>query len=185
MRVSEDGCAPGRGQLVLVAAVVVAVALVPIVFAYLQLGYHADVRAGGEYDDPTADATATLDRALHAAVATHSTENWSRRAAVVDGLRDRLDERVETVETARLDEGIARTVRFNGTATQQWAADGCPDGRGRAFGDCRAIDGVVVQDRAGDTVVLGIVVDVRVTTERGWTNTTVRLPTPAGRAATG
>lgn len=171
-----------RGQLVLVAAVVIAVALVPIVFAYLQLGYHADVRAGGEYGDPTADATATLDRALHAAVAAQSTENWSRRATMVDELRDRLDPRVETVEAARLDEGIARTVRFNRTAAGQWAAERCPDGSGRAFGDCRVIDGVVVQERAGDAVVLGVIVDVRVTTDRGWTNATVRLPTPAGRA---
>jgi len=171
-----------RGQLVLVAAVVVAVALVPIVFAYLQLGYHADVRAGGEYGDPTGDATATLDRALHAAVAAQPTENWSRRTVAVTALRDRLAPRIETVETARLDDGIARTVRFNRTTAQRWADRRCPDGRGRSFGDCRAIDGVVVQERAGDTVVLGIGVDVRVTTERGRTNVTGRLPTPAGRA---
>jgi len=169
-----------RGQLVLVAAVVVAVALLPIVVAYLQLGYHADVRASGEYDDPTDDVTTSLDRALHAAVAAQSRADWSQRETVIDTLRDRLDPRVETIETARLDEGIARSVRFNQTAATQWADGRCPGGRGREFGDCTASDGVVVQDRDGDTHVLGIAVDVRVTTERARTTVTTRVPTTAG-----
>jgi len=53
-----------RGQLVLVAAVLVAVALAPVVLASLQLGYHDDVRATAANGDPTADTVRVLDRAV-------------------------------------------------------------------------------------------------------------------------
>lgn len=171
-----------RGQLVLVAAVVVAVALVPIVLASLQLGYHADVRASGDYDDPTTDATTTLNRALHVETAdVPEAYDWGQRADAVQTVRDRLGPRIEAIERAQIEGGTARSVRFNQTAAQRWATASCPDGPGRQFGSCEAIDGVVVQERADQTHVLGIVVDVRVTSERGRTTVTVRLPTTAGR----
>lgn len=171
-----------RGQFVLVAAVVVAVALVPIVLAYLQLGYHADVRASGDYDDPTADATGTLTRAVATATAdVPANYDWSERGAAVTTVRDRLDSRIEHVEQARIEAGTARSVTYNQTAAAAWAASSCPDGPGRAFGPCEAIDGVVVQERAGETHVLGIAVDLVVTTQRGRTVATVEISTAAGR----
>ena len=171
-----------RGQLVLIAAVVVAVALVPVVLASLQLGYHADVRASGDYDDSTTDATATLNRALYVATAdVPETYDWSQRADAVQRVRDRLDPRIEAIERAQIEAGIARSVGFNRTVAQQWATASCPGGTGRDFGPCVAIDGVVVQDRAGQTHVLGIVVDLTVTTERARTMATVEISTVAAR----
>lgn len=54
-----------RGQLVLAAAVVIAIALVPVVIAYLQLGYHADIEASADYEDPLANGRRLLGRAIH------------------------------------------------------------------------------------------------------------------------
>jgi len=171
-----------RGQLVLVAAVVVAVALIPIVVAYLQLGYHADVRAGGDYDDPTGDATRTLTRALATASAdVPAAHGWTDRDDAATTVRDRLEPRIEHVERARLDAGTARSLSYNATEAQRWAASSCPSGDGRSFGRCVAIDGVVVQERADRTHVLGVAVDLTVTSERGRTMATVRVPTVAGR----
>jgi len=182
MAVFEESGNGARGQLVLVAAVVVAVALVPIVLAYLQLGYHADVRAGGDYDDPTADAIGTLTRALATATAdVPAGDDWSERDDAVTTVRDRLEPRVEHVERARIEAGTVRSVTYNQTAAAAWAASSCPGGPGRSFGSCEAIDGVVVQERAGETQVLGIAIDLTVTTERGRTTATVKLPTVAGR----
>ena len=45
-----------RGQLVLVAAAVVAVGLVPVLLAYLQLGYHPDTAPEPDVSGETADA---------------------------------------------------------------------------------------------------------------------------------
>lgn len=175
-----SGSDRARGQLVLVAAVVVAVALLPIVLAYLQLGYHADVRASAGYDDPTEDAVGALTRSLHR-VASDVPRNydWRDRGAAAQQTRDRLEPTIRRVERGRIDSGTVRIVSFNGTEAQRWAASSCPGGAGREFGSCEAIDGVVVQQRTGQTHVLGVVVDVTVTTDRGRTETTVRVPTAA------
>lgn len=177
-----SGSGRSRGQLVLVAAVVVAVALLPVVLAYLQLGYHADVRASADYDDPTEDAVGALTRSLHrAASAVPANYGWRDRGAAAQRVRDRLKPTVRRVEHGRIDAGTARHVSFNGTEARRWAASSCPGGPSREFGACEAIDGVVVQDRTGRTHVLGIVVDITVTTDRGRTETTVRVPTAAMR----
>lgn len=156
-----------RGQLVLVAAAVVAVALAPVVVAYLQLGYHADVRAGAEFEDPAADATRLLERAVHGAAADHRGEPWRRRAAVVAGVRADLEPRLATLEASRLDEGIAYRVVYNESAARSWARERCPRGPGRAFGPCRVLDAVVVQERAGETTVLAVAFDLEVARDRG------------------
>lgn len=155
-----------RAQLVILAAVLVTVALVPVVLAYLQLGYHADVRASGAEDDPTRDATGVLVRAVHDASADVPGEyQWSRRSAAVTAVRTDLAPRIETVETARVEDGIARNVAYNQSLASRWAGSNCPDGPARQFGSCEAIAGVVVQERAGRTHVLAVAVDVRTTTE--------------------
>ncbi|MFB9804751.1 hypothetical protein ACFFQF_04570 [Haladaptatus pallidirubidus] len=51
-----------RAQLVLAAAAIVAVALAPVVFAYLQLGYSDDVTASNDYDAPVENAEGVLSR---------------------------------------------------------------------------------------------------------------------------
>jgi hypothetical protein len=156
---------PGRGQLVLLTAAVVAVAIVPLAFAYFQLGYDADVRAGGDHADPGRDATRVLSRAVHEA-ALSADGPWAARSAVVDRTRNQLEPRLETLRTARVERGTVFQVSYD-SAAADWAARNCPGGPARQFGDCESRRGVVVQERAGETHVVAVGFDVSITTERG------------------
>lgn len=149
-----------RGQLVLVAAVVMAAALVPLTLAYLQLGYRASVPVA---DDPVRDATGSLERALvDAADGIPGQYAWADRSGAVDTVRRRLRPTLSTLNRSRLDDGTALGVAYNASRAREWARANCPGGAGRAFGPCRADRGVVVQERAGRTHVLAVAVDVRV-----------------------
>ncbi|WP_129114715.1 DUF7261 family protein [Halegenticoccus tardaugens] len=155
-----------RGQLVLVAAVIVAIALVPMVVAYVQLGYHADVDASAERHPPGTNAERALDRAVHnASTPVIGEYDWDARSEAVDAVNRTLDPGVEEIEAARVDRNVAYEVERNGTAAETRAADDCPSGPKRDFGPCRARGGVVVQERADETHVLAVALDVRVTTE--------------------
>lgn len=181
-RRSTSGMAAGRGQLVLVAAGVIAVALVPVVLAYLQLGYAADVEAAEGYTDPGWNAKRLLERAVHDAAAGVPGEyRWGRRQAAVRAVRERLSGPLEALRTARLADGTAYLVRYNESAASAWVAANCPSGTARRFGPCEAHDGVAVQERAGETHVLAVAVDVTVVTERGSTELTF-VVRPAGGA---
>ncbi|WP_424004811.1 DUF7261 family protein [Haloarcula salina] len=165
-----------RGQLVLVAAALVAVALVPILFASMQLGYHDDVRATAEYDDPSVDALRVLDRA----VATESASiprqfAWAANESAVTRLRTDLRPRVDRLRTSRVEDGVYYAVAYNDTAAGEWAAANCPTGPGRQFGDCHSDRGVAVQNRVNRTHVLAVGFDVTTTTDRGETSVTVVL----------
>lgn len=167
-----------RGQLVLVAATVIAVAFVPIVLASLQLGYHDDVRATADYDDPSADALRVLERT----VATESAQipsqyAWTANDSAVTALRTGLSPRLDRLETSRVTDGVYYDITYNGTAAGEWERTNCPGGTGRQFGDCTVDRGVVVQDRVGRTHVLAVGFDVTTTTERGESTVTVVLET--------
>jgi len=162
VRGSDRG--PCRAQLVLAAAVVIAVALVPVVLAYLQLGAHPDV--GVEAADYGADAERFLERATHEAGAEAMGPDWTDRDRVVEAVRESLAPRLDTLNESRVDEGIAYAVTYDASVASAWAGEHCPRGEGRRFGPCRAIDGVVVQERAGETTVLAVAYDVAVTTPR-------------------
>ncbi len=178
--IRDDG---DRGQLVLVAAGVLALALVPIAFAYLQLGYHADVRAGAGYDDPARNAERLLERGTYEASAPVRGEyEWWQREDAVAEVRAGLAPRLETLRSARVDRGTAYEVAYNHSAAAAWAARRCPSGPDRRFGDCEAIDGVVVQDRAGETAVLAAAFDVRVTSDDGRSRATL-VVRAGGRSA--
>jgi len=167
-----------RGQLVLVAAAVVAVALAPVVLAYLQLGAHPDVAASGEYDAPGANAERFLERAVHEAGTNATDEHaWSAREQAVASTRRDLAPRLDRLRSTRVEQGTAYRVAYNDTAAGAWAQDDCPDGPDRQFGPCETDRGVVVQERAGTTHVLGVAFDVRVTTERRRTNLTLVVRT--------
>ncbi|MFC6862082.1 hypothetical protein ACFQGE_01250 [Halomicroarcula sp. GCM10025817] len=170
-----------RGQLVLVAAALVAVALAPVVLASLQLGYHGDVRATGDYGDPTRDARRALDRAVATAQSGVTGEYaWSRRRAAVTEVRDRLEPRLERLRTSRVDAGTVHAVTYNGTVAEAWADERCPGGPAREFGACVVDRGVLVQNRIGTTHVVGVGLDVTTTTPRGETRVTVFVR-PVGR----
>lgn len=154
-----------RGQLVLIAALALVVALVPLVFAYLQLGYHGDSRSGQPGD--TRQIERTLDRSLHDAVSdTEGAYPWNRRTAAVTEIRDHLDSTIVHLERADLSDGVVSEVSYNETRATRWAALNCPRGPNRQFGPCAAERGVVVQERNGRVHVLAVAVDVRVTTAR-------------------
>jgi len=173
-----------RGQLVLVAATVVAVALVPILLASLQLGYHADVRAAADYDDdPSVDALRVLERAVATESASIPNQyawaaNGSATSAVHTGLRPPLDR----LRTSRIVDNVHYNITYNHTAARQWKDANCPGGPDRQFGDCVADRGIVVQNRVGRTHVLAVGFDVTTTTERGETTVTVVLET-SGRSS--
>lgn len=163
-----------RGQLVLVAAAVVAVALVPMVAAYLQLGYHADVEATAEQRHPAEDAERVLKRAVHnSSVAVTGEYDWSQRDEAVDELNDTLAPFVAQVEESRVESGVVSAVAQNASVAATWATTNCPRGPNREFGACEARGGVVVQERAGETQPLAVALDVRVTTAETTTRLTV------------
>jgi len=171
-----------RGQLVLVASVLVAVALAPVVLAYLQLGYHDDVRATGASVDPTADSVQVLDRAVtNVSGGIPPSYAWSERTAAVTAVRNQLAPTRSRLRTAEVDSGTVTDVSYNATAADAWRGANCPGGPDRQFGDCVADRGVVVQERVDRTHALAVGVDVTTTTERGETTVTVVLEAVGSR----
>lgn len=158
-----------RGQLVLAAALVLVVALVPMVLAYLQLGYHGDVRSGLG-GDPATDTEVVLDRSVHDASEGVAAEyRWEERSDAVRAVRDRLASPIRTLERSRLEAGVATAIRYDEGRARALAARNCPAGPDRQFGSCEASGGVVVQDRGGDTHVLAVAFEVTITTPDGRT----------------
>ncbi|WP_436936037.1 DUF7261 family protein [Halovenus marina] len=167
-----------RAQVVLLAAALLAMALVPLVFAYLQLGYHDDIVSGDT--QPTANGERTLERGVHDAVATVDGKfRWTEREQAVDAVRDELRPVITTVTTARLESGITYEITYNQTRGQHWASDNCPHGPSREFGPCQTTKGVVVQERQGRTYVLAVALDIETTTptREELTATVIRVET--------
>jgi len=149
---------------VLLAAAAVAVALLPMALAYLQLGYHDDVGATVG-TDPAGQVESTLERALHDAADGIATEyRWERRSEAVTTVRERMESTVDAVGASRLEDGIAFGLSYNHTRAESWADRACPGGPDRQFGDCEADRGVVVQERGGRTHVLAAAFDIEMTT---------------------
>ena len=164
----------GRGQVVLLAAVVVAVALVAMTTAYHGLGYHGDVRATAELGDE--DPVSTAERRLQQSVDTVAVgpvRPWDRRNATIVDVRDALTN--STAELKRV--GTARRTVFvvneDAGAAAAWAEEDCPDGPMRVFGPCRAVGGIVVQERANETALVGVAVELTVRSPRS--ETTAKL----------
>lgn len=154
-----------RGQLVVLAAAAIAIALVPMALAYLQLGYHADIRTATVEDD----TVPAVERTLHQSLISASSDiparhGWRNRSDAVTTLRERLQPSIDSLSTARLDGGTAIEVTYNGSRAKAWESEHCPGGPDRDFGSCRTDRAVVIQERDGRTHVLAIAVDVRVTT---------------------
>jgi hypothetical protein len=170
-------CDRHRAQLVLVTAAVIALALVPMAVAYLQLGYHADVQATS--DAPTAgdEAVRVLERAVHNASATVAAERYDatgrERTRARSHARRLLAADTRTLEASRVTEGVAYDVRENATAAARWEARFDTSGPGRQFGSSSVDGGLVFQTRAGQVHLVAVAFDVHVTTDRGTTRLTV------------
>ncbi|KTG11028.1 hypothetical protein AUR64_07640 [Haloprofundus marisrubri] len=149
-------------------AAVIAVALVPMALAYHQLGYHEDVSASAEPTANGENVARTLDRAVHASATRHDGEySWGDREAAVAAFEETFAGYVDEIESSRVERGVVYRVDENGTAARRWAETECPTGPNREFGPCESFGGVVVQERAGETAVVAVATDVRVTTDRG------------------
>lgn len=169
-RTANDFAAgPTRAQVVVSMAVVVTVALVPVAAAYLQLGY-----TSGDAAVDRGDGSDAVVRALASAVGGVESQvageyDWRERERAVDAVHGWLDPRVDGIETPGGAETTAITIRYNQSLAERAATTTCPSGRGRAFGACDSIRGVVVQERAGETVVVAVALDVRVVAADGTT----------------
>jgi hypothetical protein len=147
----------------LLASIALAIALVPLVFAYLQLGYHDDIGIVAD-DEPIEGAERTLHRGFQDATRNIATGyGWQARSSAVTTVRTRLEPMARAVNRSALDEGGAYRVTYNTTRAKQWADKNCPGGPDRQFGTCVADRGIVVQERAGRTHVIAAVFDIVVT----------------------
>lgn len=161
----EDRSPDERGQLVLVAAAVIALALVPMAFAYLQLGYHGDVGADVEPQTELGDAERSLERAVeHASGEIDGEYDWAQRAAAVEAFSDALENDVDTIERLGHAEGVVIEIVTAAEPAATWREGNCPSGPMRSFGACERIDSVVVQERAGETAVLAAGFELRLAT---------------------
>lgn len=171
-----------RGQLVLVAAAVLALALVPLGFAYLQLGYHADVEAAGAEASPGSETLRLLERAVHEASREAVGQPWAGRDGAAARVDDSLAADVDTIEAAQVERGIAAEIQQNASEAAEWTAANCPGGSGRSFGECETRGGLVLQERAGETHLVAVAFDVHVVSERGEADLTVVVRAVGGRA---
>jgi hypothetical protein len=162
-----------RGQTVLVAAAMLALALIPLGFAYLQLGYHEDVTASTEPETPGSETIRLLERAVYDASAEATGHPWQGREGAVAQVNASLAPRENDIAAAQVKRGVAVRIERNASAASGWAAENCPVSAGRVFGDCEAIGGLVVQERAGETHLLAVAYDLRVVDDRGETALTV------------
>jgi len=159
--------ATDRGQIVLVAAAVVAIALLSMTLAYAQLGYDADRTGAGTAE---VASVSELDRSLTASLrvaardvrrADDAPASRDHRAAAervgasLSATSDRL-ERVHTGESRSL------VIELDDATATRWARERCPSGRGRHFGPCRAVEGVVVQERADHPAVVAAAFRIRI-----------------------
>lgn len=169
-----------RGQAVLLAALVLVVALLPIIAAYLQLGYGGEGVVSVD-EDRQREARHLLERAVQEeASALDGEYRWRQRDTTAERLRTRLEPTTRQLPRSRLDEGVAHQLSYNQSHAAAWASERCPGGPNRQFGPCDAIDGVVVQDRAGQTYVLAVAVDITLTTPDGASTLTTVIRVRAG-----
>lgn len=163
-----DRTGADRGQLVLLAAAAIALALFPLVMAYIQLGYAGDVAAEPTGTDAAADLDRALDRAVHDAAGAVDTGTFASGDEAAAAFRDRLRDDVDRLETARIEAGTAATITYEPSLAVEWVDDGA--WRGGVAGDFpepSAHGGVVVQERAGEFVVVAVALEVRATEPDG------------------
>ncbi|RRJ29180.1 DUF7261 family protein [Halocatena pleomorpha] len=177
LRASSASLETERGQLVLIAAVFVAVSFIPITVAYLQLGYSADVRANSDTASEPLESTVRHVRQV-VSTETNNTTAWSQRNRTVAEIHSRLRPHISTIETEHSTQMIS--IEYNGSAAKEWAHANCPTGSARRFGPCTADRGVIVQERLGETHLLAVVFDVMLTTDQERIEATVIIR-PADR----
>ncbi|WP_049986761.1 DUF7261 family protein [Halobellus rufus] len=173
-----DAARTDRAQVVLVAAAVVAVAFLTMTLAYAQLGYDGDRTGAGSVDVVAVeDVERSLGSSFRAAVREEANaerdSSWGARDAVVQRVRDGVDADSGRLEAVYAEGDRSLVVAFDEAAAGEWRESNCPAGPGRAFGPCRAIDGVVVQERVGETTPIAAAFRIRVVSPAESTTATV------------
>jgi hypothetical protein len=164
-----------RGQIVLIAAAVVAVALLSMTLAYAQLGYDADRTGVGATAAPVSEVDRGLTRSLRTAareVRHRDDRSWRDHRSVADGVNESLQPDIDRLERAHAAESRSLSIELQDTAATQWARSRCPEGRGRDFGPCRAVGGIVLQERAGEATVVAAAFRIRIVSPAGSTTVT-------------
>ncbi|ELZ91935.1 hypothetical protein C440_16524 [Haloferax mucosum ATCC BAA-1512] len=157
-----------RGQLVLVSGALVVVALFALVLVQAQLGY-----AVADADPVVADVAAATDDAVEAATADVAGRySWAARSTGVADFRTELDPSLTRIERAHIGSGGV-ALSTNDSVAAGWALRNCPESAYRDFGQCVADDGVVVQERAGETTIVAVAIDVRIGTPHSETDVTI------------
>lgn len=152
-----------RAQFVLLAAVVVVTALVPMLLAYAQLDAESGAHDAPDERTAIADAEQSLERSVgETTVALANRTDADRHDLVASLAVDRLEPTRDRLESSGTDRGLTVDVSRNVTAATGWAETACPRGPDRAFGDCVVTDGVVTQTRANATALVAVALDVRV-----------------------
>ncbi|WP_144902083.1 DUF7261 family protein [Halobellus captivus] len=175
---SRDDERTDRAQVVLVAAAVVAVAFLTMTLAYAQLGYDGDRTGAGAVDVVSVSAIERgVTESFRAAVREESMEStdssWRERERVVERIRDDVDAGIDRLEGTYAEDDRSLVVSFDDATASAWSESHCPDGPGRAFGPCRSIGGVVVQERAGETTPIAAAFSVRIVSPAESTTATV------------
>lgn len=168
----------GRGQVVLLAAGVVAVALGAMLLSYLQVAAVSTPEpAGGVESEVTAgDVRRALDRAVANASRSVPADARDDPNAVRTRFTDTLADDVSTLRAGWERGGAVVTVAANASAADAWADNRCPDGPRRQFDDCTASDGLVTQERLDEAYVVAVALDVRIETDRRTTRATFVVP---------
>lgn len=159
-----------RAQLVLLAAVGVAVLLMPLLTAVLQLGYHPDGPARSVDPHPVPSTTAVLERAVSTTGAGIPTAYpWAQRADAAAAISSSLQPTLAALNRSMTATGTVIEIRPNASLAADWMARSCPGGPGRDFGSCWTDAGLVLQDRAGRTHFVAVGVDILVVgTDAEW-----------------
>jgi hypothetical protein len=162
--------------MVILAGVVAAVALIAILGAALQLGYHPGQQPNTDLAPPEETRRVVAD-VLETEEATVREAAWEDREGAVDALETALDDRLRTLE--RRPVGSIRLVRFAPDAALSKLSELCPRTAGKRFGPCVAIDGIVVQNRDDTTHLVAVVLEVTVIADETETVLTLVVrPTP-------
>jgi hypothetical protein len=144
-----------RGQVVLVAATVVAIALLTMVFAYTQLGSisfdtadeaSSRIDTGGTIVNPGSPVIAldTVHNQLTASVQAavfddRKKHNWNERQRVIERVRTDVTEDFHRIELYH-------------------------------FGQCQSVNGIIIQSRAEEVTIVAIAVEVQVISPTETTN---------------
>lgn len=151
------------------AGAVVAIALIAVLGAALQLGYQPAPEL--ERVDPPAETRRVIETILTQVEPAVREYKWGDHEAAVQEVQPALTDGLRALQIDRA--GIVRTVEPDAEAALERLGVLCPRTGNRSFGPCTVIDGIVLQERQETTHLVAVVLEVTVRTDTGATALTV------------